>query len=712
MRDRASARKRAQELVSQMTLEEKASQLRYDAPAIPRLNVPAYNWWNEGLHGVARAGVATSFPQAIGMAAAFDTELMEQVGQVIGVEGRAKYNAYSAQDDRDIYKGLTFWSPNVNIFRDPRWGRGHETYGEDPYLTGELGKAFVEGLQGDGEVMQAAACAKHFAVHSGPEAVRHKFDAKASKKDMWETYLPAFEKLVTEAGVEAVMGAYNRTNGEPCCGSKTLMQDILRGKWGFEGHFVSDCWAIRDFHEHHMVTDTAEESAAMALKAGCDVNCGNTYLHMMKAYQDGLVTEEEITLAAERLFTTRFLLGLFDETEYDQIGYDKIECKEHLKLADRATAEGVVLLKNNGILPLKKEGLRSIGVVGPNANSRAALVGNYHGTSSRYITVLEGIQDAVGDDVRVYYSEGCHLFKDRVEGLGHKQDRIIEAVSVARSSDVVILCVGLDETLEGEEGDTGNSYASGDKVDLLLPQPQRELVEAVLRVGKPTIVLNMTGSAMDLRVEQEQADAIMQLWYPGARGGRVVAQLLFGQLSPSGKLPVTFYKNTEDLSAFEDYSMKGRTYRYIETKPLYPFGYGLTYGDVEVAAVSCSGSPAVNGGEITLDSPDAFRLHVKLTNRGQMDTAEVVQVYIRAEDAPDATPAAKLCGFARANVGAGGEASVTVPIGAEAFTVVNEEGERLVEGKIFTVSVGLGQPDARTRELTGKDCITFIVKLA
>lgn len=712
VRDRASARKRAQELVSQMTLEEKASQLKHDAPAIPRLNVPAYNWWNEGLHGVARAGVATSFPQAIGMAAAFDTELMGQVGQVIGVEGRAKYNAYSAQEDRDIYKGLTFWSPNVNIFRDPRWGRGHETYGEDPYLTGELGKAFVEGLQGDGEVMQAAACAKHFAVHSGPEAVRHKFDAKATKKDMWETYLPAFEKLVKEAGVEAVMGAYNRTNGEPCCGSKTLMQDILRGEWGFQGHFVSDCWAIRDFHEHHMVTDTAEESAAMALKAGCDVNCGNTYLHMVKAYQDGLVTEEEITLAAERLFTTRFLLGLFDETEYDQIGYDKIECKEHLALADRATAEGVVLLRNNGILPLKKEQLKTIGVVGPNANSRAALVGNYHGTSSRYITVLEGIQDVVGDDVRVYYSEGCHLFKDKTESLGRRHDRVTEAVSVAQNSDVVILCVGLDETLEGEEGDTGNSYASGDKVDLLLPQTQRELVEAVLKVGKPTIVLNMTGSAMDLRVEQEQADAVMQLWYPGARGGKVVAQLLFGELSPSGKLPVTFYKNTEDLPAFEDYSMKGRTYRYIETEPLYPFGYGLTYGDVEVSAVSCSGSPAVNGGEITLDSPDAFRLHVKLTNHGQVGTGEVVQVYIRAEDAPDATPAAKLCGFARTWVPAEGEASVTVPIGAEAFTVVNEEGERLVEGKTFTVSVGLGQPDARTRALTGKDCITFIVKLA
>ena len=552
MRNREEARKRAQDLVSRMTLEEKASQLRYDAPAIPRLGVPAYNWWNEGLHGVARAGVATSFPQAIGMAAAFDTGLMQMVGDVIAEEGRAKYNAYSAQDDRDIYKGLTFWSPNVNIFRDPRWGRGHETYGEDPYLTGELGSAFVKGLQGDGEYLKAAACAKHFAVHSGPEAVRHQFDAKVSKKDLYETYLPAFEKLVKEADVEAVMGAYNRTNGEPCCGSRTLIQDILREEWGFQGHYVSDCWAIRDFHEHHMVTDTAEESAAMALKNGCDVNCGNTYLHLLKACQDGLVTEEEIGKAAERLFTTRFLLGLFDETGYDGIGYDRLECAEHVETAARATAESLVLLKNNGILPLKKEDIRAIGVIGPNADSRSALIGNYHGTSSRYITVLEGIQDYVPEGTRVYYSEGCHLFRDRVEGLAWRQDRISEALSVAKNSDVVILCLGLDETLEGEEGDTGNSYASGDKADLLLPQVQRELAEAVMQAGKPVILLNMTGSAMDLRYFEEHADAVMQVWYPGARGGKTIAEVLFGEISPSGKLPVTFYNSIEELPEFED----------------------------------------------------------------------------------------------------------------------------------------------------------------
>lgn len=706
MRDRQAARQRAKELVSRMTLEEKASQLRYDAPAIPRLGVPAYNWWNEALHGVARAGVATMFPQAIGTAAAFDTELLEKIGDVIAVEGRAKYNAYREEGDRDIYKGLTFWSPNVNIFRDPRWGRGHETYGEDPYLTGELGKAFVDGLQGDGEYLKAAGCAKHFAVHSGPEALRHKFNAKASKKDMRETYLPAFEKLVREAGVEAVMGAYNRTNGEPCCGSRTLMEDILRGEWAFEGHFVSDCWAVRDFHTQHMVTDTAEESAAMALKAGCDVNCGNTYLHMMKAYEDGLVTEGDITTAAERLFTTRFLLGLFDETEYDSIGYEKLECREHLALADRAAAESIVLLKNDGILPLKKESLKAVGVVGPNADSRASLIGNYHGTSSRYITVLEGIQDALGEDVRVYYSEGCHLFREKVEGLAYRQDRISEAVAVAKNSDVVILCVGLDESLEGEEGDTGNGYASGDKADLLLPQVQRELLEAVTKTGKPVILVNMTGSAMDLREAQEKCAAVVQAWYPGARGGRVVADVLLGGISPSGKLPVTFYHDTEELPDFEDYSMKDRTYRYFTGEVLYPFGYGLTYGSVELDRVRLNGQEAVGGCEVKL-SGDTVSVEAEVSNPGARDLQEVVQVYIKALDSVDATPNSRLCGFARVNVKAGGSAVVAVPVDKDALTVINDEGEKVSGGGRFLISVGFGQPDARTAELTGRETTVF-----
>ena len=709
MRDRQEAARRAKELVAKMTLEEKAEQLRYDAPAIPRLGVPAYNWWNEALHGVARAGVATMFPQAIAMAAAFDTKLMKETGDVIATEGRAKYNEYSEQNDRDIYKGLTFWSPNVNIFRDPRWGRGHETYGEDPYLTGELGKAFVEGLQGDGKYLKAAACAKHFAVHSGPEALRHQFDAKATPKDMWETYLPAFEKLVKEAGVEAVMGAYNRTNGEPCCGSNTLIRDILRGRWKFEGHFVSDCWAIRDFHTQHMVTDTAEESAAMALKAGCDVNCGNTYLHMLKAYEQGLVTEEEITAAAERLFTTRFLLGLFDETEYDGIGLEKVECREHLALAERAAAESVVLLKNDGILPLHKKEIRTIGVVGPNANSRAALMGNYHGTASRYITVLEGIQDAVKDQARVYYSEGCHLFKDKVEDLSATADRISEAITVAKYSDVVIVCVGLDETLEGEEGDTGNSYASGDKTDLLLPKVQRDLLEAMAQTGKPLILINMTGSAMDLRFAQENCAAILQAWYPGAGGGKVIADILFGEISPSGKLPVTFYRDTEELPAFEDYSMKGRTYRYLTGEPLYPFGYGLTYGDIQLKSVFCNGSEVAKGGEIA-GKPEEFSLKVLLANDGAIAQEEVVQVYIKA-DSPNAVPNGKLCGFVRTALQPGDSGTVEIPLDRDAFTVVNDAGEKLTDASVFTVSVGFGQPDARTKALTGKECHQFTIRL-
>ncbi len=716
MRDREKARQRAHELVSRMTLEEKASQLKFDAPAIPRLNVPAYNWWNEGLHGVARAGVATSFPQAIGMAASFDKDLLEAVGRTIAEEGRAKYNAASKKGDRDIYKGLTFWSPNVNIFRDPRWGRGQETYGEDPYLTGELGKAFVDGLQGDGEYLEAAACAKHFAVHSGPEALRHEFDAEVSDKDLYETYLPAFEKLVTEAGVEAVMGAYNRTNGEPCCGSRLLIQEILRGKWDFQGHFVSDCWAIRDFHTRHMVTATAEESAALALKNGCDVNCGSTYLHILKAYQKGLVTEEDITAAAERLFTTRFLLGLFDETEYDAIGYDRIECEEHLRMADLAAAEGAVLLKNNGILPLKKDALKTIGVVGPNANSRAALIGNYHGTSSRYITVLEGIQDeAETAGIRVYYSEGCHLYRDKVEGLAHPQDRISEAVSVAEQSDVVILCVGLDETLEGEEGDTGNSYASGDKKDLLLPQSQRDLIRAVLQTGKPAVVLNMTGSAMDLRYEQEHADAVMQIWYPGARGGRVIARLLFGGLSPSGKLPVTFYNSVDDLPDFEDYSMKGRTYRYFEGTPLYPFGYGLTYGDVQVESVSCGGKVFAAGakqaaGMAAAQPDEEVALTVRLTNNSSVATEEVVQIYIKDTESAFAETNGKLCAFSRVSLNGGESRDVEIKLGKEAFTVVDESGTRRQDGHSFRISAGLGQPDGRTKELTGKEPVVFTLR--
>lgn len=701
-KERAEARKKAKELVSKMNLMEKAAQLRYDAAPVSRLGVPTYNYWNEALHGVARAGVATMFPQAIGMAAAFDEDAMERVGDIIATEGRAKYNEYSKHDDRDIYKGLTFWSPNVNIFRDPRWGRGHETYGEDPYLTSRLGVRFVEGIQGGGPVMKAAACAKHYAVHSGPEAIRHEFDAEVSMKDMWETYLPAFEALVKEADVEAVMGAYNRTNGEPCCGHKYLMEEVLRGKWEFDGHYTSDCWAIKDFHENHQVTKNARESAALALKCGCDVNCGNTYLHLLGAVEDGLITEEDITVAAERLLTSRFLMGLFDGSEYDDIPYEAVECREHLEEALNMARKGSVLLKNDGALPLDKSKLKTIGVVGPNADSRAALIGNYHGTASRYITVLEGIQDEVGDDVRVLFSEGCHLEKDRVENLAWSQDRISEAVITAEHSDVVIICVGLDETLEGEEGDAGNSDASGDKKDLHLPKVQEELIEKVTAVGKPTIVVLMAGSAIDLNYAEEHCNAVLMAWYPGARGGRAVADILFGNVSPSGKLPITFYKDLEDLPEFTDYSMKNRTYRYMEQEALYPFGYGLTYGDTEVKEAKVSG-------EVTKESD--IRVEVFLKNEGDTDTDEVVQIYIKDLDSKLAVPNHNLCAFKRISLKAGEEKTVEMTVPNRAMSVVDEEGERHIDSKNFKLFVGFSQPDERSRRLTGKETVEIPVTL-
>lgn len=701
-KERAEARKKAKELVSKMTLMEKAAQLRYDAAPVSRLGVPTYNYWNEALHGVARAGVATMFPQAIGMAAAFDEDAMERVGDIIATEGRAKYNEYSKHDDRDIYKGLTFWSPNVNIFRDPRWGRGHETYGEDPYLTSRLGVRFVEGIQGGGPVMKAAACAKHYAVHSGPEAIRHEFDAKVSKKDMWETYLPAFEALVKEADVEAVMGAYNRTNGEPCCGHKYLMEEVLRGKWEFDGHYTSDCWAIKDFHENHQVTKNARESAALALKCGCDVNCGNTYLHLLGAVEDGLITEEDITVAAERLLTSRFLMGLFDGSEYDDIPYEAVECREHLEEALNMARKGSVLLKNDGVLPLDKSKLKTIGVVGPNADSRAALIGNYHGTSSRYITVLEGIQDEAGEEVRVLFSEGCHLEKDRVENLAWSQDRISEAVITAEHSDVVIICVGLDETLEGEEGDAGNSDASGDKKDLHLPKVQEELIEKVTAVGKPTIVVLMAGSAIDLNYAEEHCNAVLMAWYPGARGGRAIADILFGNVSPSGKLPITFYKGLEDLPEFTDYSMKNRTYRYMEQEALYPFGYGLTYGDAEVKEAKVLG-------EVTKESD--IRVEVSLKNVGETDTDEVVQIYIKDLDSKLAVPNHNLCAFKRISLKAGEEKTVEMTVPNRAMSVVDEEGERHIDSKSFKLFVGFSQPDERSRRLTGKETVEIPVTL-
>lgn len=689
MRDRKEARAKAKALVAQMTVEERASQLKYDAPAIERLGVPAYNWWNEALHGVARAGTATMFPQPVAMAAMFDEDTVQKIGDVVSTEARAKYNEAVKHGDHDIYKGLTFWSPNINLFRDPRWGRGQETYSEDPYLTARLGVAYIKGLQGDGEYLKVAACAKHFAVHSGPEALRHEFDAEVSQKDLWETYLPAFEAAVKEGGVESVMGAYNRTLGEPCCGSDLLMRKILRGKWGFEGHYVSDCWAIADFHNHHHITATAPESAALALKMGCDVNCGNTYLHLLQALEAGLITEDDITAAAERLFTTRFLLGEFDENcAYNAIPYETVECSEHLALSEEAARRSVVLLKNDGLLPLNLEKIRTIGVIGPNANDRMALIGNYHGTASRYITVLEGIQDYVGDRARVLYAEGCHLYRDRVEGLAQPGDRLAEAQTVAEHSDVVVLVVGLNENLEGEEMHESNAGGSGDKADLLLPAPQRKLMEVIAGTGKPVVLVNMTGSAMDLRFADAHFSAVVQGWYPGARGGKAIAELLFGKYSPSGKLPVTFYNSADDLPAFTDYAMENRTYRYFKGDVLYPFGFGLTYGRTAVTAASAE---KAEGG---------WRVTASLEHSGAAG-GDVVEVYIRDNESKFAVRNHSLCAFKPVSFSGDETKTVELFVPDRALEIVDDSGERRVDSRSFTLYVGVSQPDARSCALTG-----------
>lgn len=681
-----SCEERAKDLVSRMTVLEKCEQLKYDAPAIERLGVPAYNWWNEGLHGVARAGVATMFPQAIGMAASFDDTLLFDIANVISTEARAKYNEYSRLGDRDIYKGLTLWSPNINIFRDPRWGRGHETYGEDPYLTSRLGVAFVKGLQGDGEVMRAAACAKHFAVHSGPEAIRHEFDAVADKKDLEETYLPAFEALVKEAKVEGVMGAYNRTNGEPCCGSSYLSSCLK--EWGFDGYFVSDCWAIADFHMHHHVTATATESVALALKNGCDVNCGNTYLHLYKAYEEGLVTEEEITTACEHLFRTRMRLGMFDETEYDKLGYKDVETKEHLALSRKAAETACVLLKNDGILPLDKSKIDTIAVIGPNAQNIGALRGNYYGTASRYETILMGIQDEF--DGRVLYSEGANIVREKSEGLALPMDRLAEAKAVAANADVVVLCVGLDEGLEGEEGDQGNEYGSGDKRSLLLPKSQQRLVEAVLDVGKPTVIIIASGSSLNINTDRE--NALLQAFYPGSEGGKAIADILFGKVSPSGKLPVTFYKDIDQLPEFTDYFMRDRTYRYDDYSKnhiLYPLGFGLTYSDIKVTAVNVK------------KDGDTLKADVTVKNSGKAG-ADVIEVYFKSSS-KDAVRNQALCAFKKVAVEEGEEKTVTVDIPLKNITVVNDDGVRYLDSDAeTTLYFGTSQPDELSVSLTGK----------
>ena len=688
-------RERAKELVAKMTLEEKVSQTLNWAPAIDRLGIKAYNWWNEALHGIARAGVATVFPQSIGLAATFDEDFIEEIATAISTEGRAKFNMQQEFDDTDIYKGLTFWSPNVNIFRDPRWGRGHETFGEDPYLTSRMGVRFVEGIQGhDENYLKAAACAKHFAVHSGPEDIRHSFNAVASKQDLAETYLPAFKACVQEAGVEAVMGAYNRTNGEPCCASKTLLKDTLRDKWGFTGHVVSDCWAIKDFHEGHHVTDTPVESVALAMNNGCDLNCGNLFHYLKQAVEEGKVEESRLDEALVNLFTTRMKLGVFDEkgkNPYDSIAYTEVDTKEMQQLNRKAAEKCIVLLKNeNNTLPLDKKSLKTIGVIGPNANNRRALVGNYEGTASRYWTILEGIQEYLGDDVRVLAGEGCHLCHKKSQALGQEDDRISEVKGICAASDVIIACMGLDSGLEGEEGDEGNEFASGDKPGLELPGLQQHVLETICSFGKPVILVLLSGSALAVNWADEHIPAILQGWYPGAQGGRAIADILFGEKNPEGKLPVTFYRSTDELPEFTDYSMKGRTYRYMQSEALYPFGYGLSYTNYEYSDVKLSTD------KVGTDGVDVTAI---VKNTGAMAGAETVQVYVKV--CKEGTPNAQLKGIKKLMLSPGESAEVKIHLSQEALGVYDEDGELVISGNV-KIYLGGQAPDTRSSKLTGK----------
>ena len=640
------------------------------------------------------------------MAAAFDEELMEQVGDAVSTEARAKFVMQQEGDDEDIYKGLTFWAPNVNIFRDPRWGRGHETFGEDPYLTSRLGVRYIMGLQGhDEKYLKTAACAKHFAVHSGPEDVRHSFDACVNEQDLRETYLPAFQACVQEAGVETVMGAYNRTNGEPCCGSGRLLRDILRKEWGFEGHVTSDCWAIKDFHEQHCVTATPVESVSLAMNNGCDLNCGSLFLYLEQAVKEGLVDEKRLDEAVVNLFTSRMKLGVFDEkgeNPYDKIPYTVVDSPKMRRLNEQVAERCVVLLKNdNQILPLQKEKLHTIGVIGPNADNRRALVGNYEGTASRYVTVLEGIQDYVGDEVRVLYSEGCHLYKDRTSGLAQENDRASEVRGVCRESDVIIAVMGLDASLEGEEGDTGNEYGSGDKPNLNLPGLQHDILKIAKESGKPVILVLLTGSAMAVTWEDAHLDAILQGWYPGAQGGAAIARILFGEANPEGKLPVTFYRTTEELPAFEDYSMKGRTYRYMKQKALYPFGYGLSY-----TTYSYENAKLVSD-DICGEAGVILRAEVR--NTGVMDGTETVQIYVGLER--DEAPNPQLKKIVKVPLKAGESKQIEAVLPKEAFMLYDEKGEHVLYPGTYHIYMGGSQPDARSLELTKKEVCHFTVSL-
>ena len=834
-----SITKRVDDLLSRMTMQEKIGQLLFKAPSIPRLGVPEYNWWNECLHGVARAGYATVFPQSVTMAASWDKALIYEVSTVISDEARAKNNQFLLLGERGQYKGLTFWSPNVNIFRDPRWGRGHETYGEDPYLTGQIGKEFVMGLQGkDPKYLKVVATAKHFAVHSGPESLRHVFNAEISERDLRETYLPAFRTLVVDAKVESVMGAYNRFRGEACCAS-TKLDGILRNEWGFKGYVVSDCGAIADIWKTHKIVSDAAAAAAISLKTGCDLNCGKTYEALKEALDRGIVTEKDLDVSLKRLFTARFKLGMFDPPErvaYAQIPFNVNDNTENAYLSRKTEQESIVLLKNQDkLLPLSKN-KGTIAVIGPNANDIQSLWGNYSGIPSNPVTVLQGIKNKVEPAINVIYSQGSDLaegmpeftkipsvylrtpegkqglkgeYFDNVElkgtpvytkiddqidfswamttpdprlktsnfsirwtgslvapetgtysisgrgrpslkiscdgnevyahysklksfdidlEKGQKYDVEIDyknnqgegaldllwsvpkfnalqnAVATAKKADMVVLVLGLNERLEGEQMNVHqDGFAGGDRTSLDLPKVQRDLMKAVVATGKPVVLVLVAGSALSINWASENIKAIVAAGYPGEQGGNAIADVLFGDYNPAGRLPVTYYKSADQLPSFENYDMEGRTYRYFHKEPLYPFGYGLSYTKFEYSNLQMPGNQIAG---------NSVKISVDVANTGDMDGDEVVQLYLTDEKASTPRPVRSLEGFERINIKKGETKTVEFELTPRQFSMINKAGKRIIEPGWFTISVGGEQPEFSGRcDASTTETLNYRIKL-
>ena len=691
---------RINDLIGQLTLDEKIAQLNYDAPAIERLNIPSYNWWNEALHGVARNGRATVFPQAIGLAATFDDSLLFRVATAISDEARAKYEAAQALGNRGRYTGLTFWSPNVNIYRDPRWGRGQETYGEDPYLTSRMGVAFVKGLQGDHPTyLKAAACAKHYVVHSGPEGERHTFNATPPRKDFHETYLPAFEALVKEADVEIVMCAYNRTYDEPCCGNSFLLQDILRDQWGFDGHVTSDCWALVDFHEYHKVTESPEASAALAFRNGVNVNCGSTSPYLKGALEQNLISEEEIDQALFPLLRTRFRLGLMDPSErnpFANISPDVINSPEHQALALQAAEKSIVLLKNEGVLPLRTD-MEYLYVIGPNATNGDVLLGNYNGVTPNLSTVLEGIAGKVDAGTKVDYRHGFLLDRENINPVDW-------ASGDAKEADATVVVMGLSGLLEGEEGESLASPTKSDRFDIRLPQNQIDYLKKLRQDNtKPLIVVLTGGSPVAMPEIHELADAVLYAWYPGEAGGTAIANILFGDVSPSGRLPITFPRSVEQLPPYEEYAMPGRTYRYMEENPLYPFGFGLSYTQFTYQDLELETEKLKRG--------DSLQVRVTVKNTGNREAEEVVQCYLTDQEASVRVPLYSLQQFKRMRLDSGQQTTVTFTLPSEAMQLIDEEGNSQWEKGEFQVTVGGSSPGERSVALGATRPITATFEL-